>query len=60
MAVIGSWKEEQEAAKKRIVIYLAVLVIGLVLIVIAEKKFNETMENKFSARNYAVEHSSDE
>jgi hypothetical protein len=60
MAVIGNWKEEQEAAKKRIVIYLAVLVIGLVLVVVAEKKFNEAMEDKFSERNYAVEHSSDE
>lgn len=60
MAVIGNWKEEQEAAKKRILIYLAILVIGLAAVLFAEKKFNENMENKFSARNLAVEHGADE
>ena len=60
MAVLGNWKEEKEAAKKRIVIYLVILALGLAAVLFAEKKFNDNMQNRFSARNAAVERGADE
>ncbi len=57
MAVLGRWREEKEAALKRILIYTVFLLFALAAVAVFEKKFNESVEKRAAEMKSTADYS---